>query len=144
MRITDALRGEHAAMRPSLRQLREKTAPGEKMPKPLVKAHAEVLWTSIRAHTTVEEPLLELLAKSGREAAIKPAKHALDEHKEIELLLKLAVQGGDQRVLHRSVQLILGHFFEEEQDVFPLAEKVLSKKKQADLAIEWLKSRGIR
>jgi len=125
-------------MRPSLRQLREKTASGEKMPKPLVKAHAEVLWTSIRAHTTVEEPLL-LLLKSQ-----KSAQHALDEHEEIELLLKLAVQGGDQRVLHRAVRLILGHFFEEEQDVFPLAEKVLSPKKQADLAIEWLKSRGIR
>jgi hypothetical protein len=143
MRITDALRGEHAAMRPLLRQLREKTAPGEKMPPPVVKTNADALWTIIRAHTTVEEPLLELLANSDRRGVAEPAQHALDEHEEIQVLLKLSIQGGDQRVLNRAVRLLLGHFFEEERDVFPVAEKVLKPAKQASLGLDWLRARGL-
>ena len=54
------------------------------MPKPVIKTHADTLWTIIKAHTTVEEPLLNILAKSGQKAIMKPAKHALDEHCEIE------------------------------------------------------------
>jgi hemerythrin-like domain-containing protein len=137
MRITDAIRGEHAAMRPLLRQLRELTEPGSTMRPEFVKEHAKTLWTIIRAHTTVEEPLFLLLRGHGS------AKHALDEHKQIELLLKLAMRTGDQRVFNKGIRLTLGHFDEEERDVFPLAERVLGQAKLAQLGVEWLQARGL-
>jgi len=131
-------------MRPLLRQLREKTAASsERIPPEIIKANADMVWTLIRAHTTVEEPLLKVLV-AQKNPAQKASQHALDEHQEIELLLKMAIQSGDRRVLHRATDLILGHIFEEERDVFPLAEKVLTPSKQAALGLEWLKSRGIK
>lgn len=139
MKITDAIRGEHAAMRPFLRQVREDTKPGANMPAAKVQVSAQALKTMIHAHATVEEPYLLKPLKN-----YEPARHALDEHEELEDLLDVAVKTGSQKSLHKAVKLALGHFDEEERDVFPLAEKALGLNKLAQLGAEWARARGIR
>lgn len=139
MRITDAIRGEHAAMRPLLRHIREMTKPGVTMDAPIVKANATALKQIIRAHATIEDALLfEKLKK------FPVVRHALREHTEIEELLDQAAADGDQKVLNHAVRLALGHFAEEERDVFPLLEKELPKNKLAQLGVEWAQLRGIK
>lgn len=97
MRITDLLRGEHAAMRALLRQIRAQTASSEGMSCLVVKTNARALWTLIRAHTAVEEPLLNLLANSNQGKIVKDAQHALDEHEEIGMLSSLPVRAASRR-----------------------------------------------
>jgi len=139
MRITDALRGEHAAMRPLIRSIREQTRPGTKVGKDLVTCYANGIKTTIIAHTTVEEPFLFFQLKN--EPAVK---HALMEHKQIDDLLTKAIETGDQATLHKATRLIIGHFAEEEQDVFPLAEKKLCAVKLSQLGAGWAEARGIK
>lgn len=139
MRITDALRGEHAAMRPMVRLVREQTRPGAKVDQSFVKSTARGIKTTIHAHATVEEPFLLAPLKS-----FPAAKHALEEHKEIDALLDKAIKTGDQATLHKATRLIIGHFAEEERDVFPLAEKKLCAAKLAQLGTDWALARGIK
>lgn len=139
MKITDALRGEHASMRPFLRAVREQTNAGVSMDKPVVKCNAAALKTMIRAHASVEEPYL-LEQMRGNAAA----EHALQEHKEIDQLLDKAASSGSQSVLNKAVRLILGHFAEEERDVFPVAEKKMSPARLSQLGTEWAQARAIR
>lgn len=153
MRITDALRGEHASMRPLLRQFREETEAGVKTDPVLVKAKASALRTIVKAHATIEEPYLfePMMAavKAVKDEATakkiaKDVKHALKEHKEIHDLLDKAVETGDQRALNKAARLALGHFAEEERDVFPQAEALLGPNRIAELGAEWAAERGIR
>lgn len=139
MKITDAIRGEHAAMRPLLRHVRESTKPGATMEPPIVKANATALKQIIRAHASMEDALL-----FERWKKFPVVRHALNEHKEIEGLLDQAIADGDQKVLNHAVRLALGHFAEEEKDVFPLLEKELSKNQLAQLGMEWAQLRGIK
>ena len=158
MRITDAIRGEHASMRPLLRQFREETDASVKANPVLVKAAASALRTIIRAHATIEESFIfePMLAHPGVKQALKDGvgdghlkvakvvKHALKEHKELDALLDKAVETGDQRALNKATRLALGHFAEEERDVFPMAEKLLGPNRLSDLGAEWATARGIR
>lgn len=167
MRITDAIRGEHASMRPLLRQFREETDASAKADPVLVKAKASALKTIIKAHATIEEPYLfrPMLDHPRVKQAVQAAKaakatdapgqaierkidkvvrHALKEHKEIDTLLDKAIETGDQRALNKATRLALGHFAEEERDVFPLAEKILGANRLAQLGAEWAAARGIR
>jgi hypothetical protein len=104
-----------------------------------VKCHARAVKTVIHAHATVEEPFLLKPLRNYVEA-----RHALDEHEELDQLIDMAVMAGSQKSLHRAVKLALGHFDEEEEDVFPLAEKVLGANKLCQLGLEWARARGIR
>lgn len=139
MRITDAIRGEHAAMRPLLRRIRENTKPGMRVEPEAVRCDARALKTIIHAHATIEEPLLFKPLMN-----FEPVRHAVEEHKEIDRLLELAIKSGDQKVLHRLAKLTLGHFAEEEEDIFPIAEKKLTQAQLARLGAEWAQARGIR
>lgn len=139
MRITDAIRGEHAAMRPLLRHIRESTKPGVAMDAAIVTANATALKQIIRAHSSIEDALLFEKWKK-----FPVVRHALREHKEIEELLDQAIADGDQKVLNHAVRLALGHFAEEERDVFPLLEKELPKAQLAQLGMEWAQLRGIK
>lgn len=138
-RITDALRGEHAAMRPLLRGIRESSKSGMKMDPESVRCYAKALKTIIHAHATVEEPFLLKPLQN-----FEPARHALEEHKEITLLTELAIKSGSQKVLHKLVCLALGHFAEEEEDLFPLAEKKLTQAQLVKLGSEWAQARAVR
>lgn len=139
MRITDAIRGEHAAMRPLIRHFRESTKPGVTMEPALVKSNATAMKTIIRAHASVEDALLFEKWKK-----FPVVRHALNEHKEIEGLLDQAIKEGDQKVLNHAMRLTLGHFAEEERDVFPLLEKELTKNQLAQLGMEWAQLRQIK
>lgn len=139
MKITEAIQGEHAAMRPMLRHLREATAPGRKVDPAMIRASANMLNVSLKAHAAVEEPLL-LKPLKGNEAA----KHAIAEHKEITDKLNEAIRTGNQATLNYAVRLALGHFDEEERDVFPAAEKILGNAKLSALGAKYLLIRGVR
>ena len=139
MRITDAIRGEHAAMRPLLRHFREATKPGAVMVPEFVKANATTLKKIIQAHASIEDALL-----FERWKKFPVVRHALREHREIEELLDQAITEGDQKVLNHAIRLALGHFAEEERDVFPLLEKELSKYQLAQLGLDWAQLRGIK
>lgn len=139
MRITDALRGEHAAMRPLLRHFRESTKPGTKMDPSMVKANATTLKQIIHAHASIEDALLFQKWKK-----FPVVRHALREHTEIEELLDQAAQEGDQKVLNHAVRLTLGHFAEEEKDAFPLLEKELTRAQLAQISLEYIQLRAIK
>lgn len=155
MRITDAIRGEHASMRPLLRQFREETDASVKVDPVLVKAKASALRTIIKAHATIEEPYLfqpmldrlklpNGVTKDLKAKIEKVVKHAFKEHKELDALLDQAVETGDKRALNKATRLAMGHFAEEERDVFPLAEQALGTNMLAQLGAEWAAARGIR
>ena len=55
-----------------------------------------------------------------------------------------AIAEGDQKVLNHAIRLTLGHFAEEEKDVFPLLEKELTKNQLAQLGMDWAQLRGIK
>jgi hypothetical protein len=139
MKITEALLSEHAAMYPHLRFVREQTRPNCKMDKAMVRCHASAIKTTVKAHATVEEPYLLLQIKD-----LVAAKHALKEHVELDRLLECAIKTGDQAALHKAVRLAIGHFKEEERDVFPAAEKLLGPTKLMQLGVEWALARGIK
>lgn len=139
MKITEAIAGEHAAMRPMLRHLRETTAPGRKVDPAMIRASANMLNISLKAHAAVEEPLLLKPLKDN-----KAAKHAIGEHKEITDKLNDAIRTGNQATLNYAVRLVLGHFDEEERDVFPAAEKLLGNAKLSELGAKYLLIRGVR
>jgi len=139
MRITDAFRGEHAAMRPLLRFIRESTKPEACMEPAVVKANAANLKKIIQAHSSIEDSLVYTKCKK-----IPAVRHALNEHKEIEGLLDQAADEGDQKVLNHAARLILGHFAEEERDVFPALEKTVPQAKLAQLGLEWAQLRAIK
>ncbi len=140
MRITDAFRGEHAAMRPLLRHIRETTKPGTKVGPSVVKALASAYKKSIFAHASVEDQLLFEKYKK----ASPFVRHALREHKEIDELFDQAAEDGDQKVLNHAVRLTLGHFAEEERDVFPFLEKTVSKEELASLGLQYMELRGVK
>lgn len=139
MRITDAIRGEHAAMRPLLRHFRESTKPGTTMAPELVKANATSIKKIVQAHASIEDALLFEKWKK-----FPVVRHALREHKEIDELLDQAIAEGDQKVFNHAIRLTLGHFAEEERDVFPLLERELSKNQLAQLGMDWAQLRGIK
>jgi hemerythrin superfamily protein len=139
MRITDAFRGEHACMRPFLRFVRESTKPGVCMEPALVKSNATALKKIVQAHASIEDSLV-----FERWKKVPAIRHALNEHKEIEDLLDQAAEEGDQKVLNHAVRLILGHFAEEERDVFPALEKKLPPAVLAQLGVEWAQLRAIK
>jgi hemerythrin-like domain-containing protein len=139
MRVTDALRGEHAAMQPQLRYVREMTKPGRSMEPTVVKALSAALKQTIYAHSSLEDSLLYQRWKK-----IPVVRHALREHSEIHELLDQAAAEGDPAVLNHAVRLTLGHFAEEERDAFPVLEKQLSADELAALGLEWMRLRGFK
>ena len=141
MKITEAIAGEHAAMRPMLRHLREATAPGRRVDPAMIRASAHMLNISLKAHAGVEEPLL---LKPLKDKGDKAAKHAIAEHKEITDKLNDAIRTGNQATLNYAVRLVLGHFDEEERDVFPAAEKLLGNTRLSELGAKYLVVRGVK
>ncbi len=105
----------------------------------VVKATAAALKQSIYAHSSIEDVLLYEKWKK-----LPVVRHALREHKEIEELLAQAVSEGDPAVLNHAVRLALGHFAEEEKDVFPLLEQKISPDELASLGVQWMQLSGFK
>jgi len=137
MRITDAIRGEHAAMRPLLRHVRESTRGGA--PPAMAMANARAIKTIIRAHTTVEMPCL-----LGPLRNQKPVKEVVAKHRDAEVLLDNSILTGSARNLHKAVLTILDYFDREEREIFPLACKVLTPSQQMSLGTKWASMRGLK
>ena len=126
-------------MRPLLRHFREATKPGAVMGQDMVRSNATAIKKIIQAHASIEDALL-----FERWKKFPVVRHALREHREIEELLDQAIAEGDQKVLNHAIRLTLGHFAEEEKDVFPLLEKELTKNQLAQLGMDWAQLRGIK
>lgn len=137
MRVTDAIRGEHAAMRPLIRYLRDKTKPGVNISRDLIICNSTALAMTVAAHAKLEEDLLFKCFPS-----VKPVKHAMAEHKQLDLLFDKA-STGDKTALHNATKLLLGHFDEEERDIFQFLDKVLTPSQQMELGIEWADMRRV-
>ncbi len=136
MRITDALRGEHAAMRPQLRAIRG-TASG--MSSVQVQANATLLTTILRAHYSVEEACLLRPLEKHRSVA-----EAIIAHKNVLVLLGTASRNGRSASLQRAAEDALANIEQEERAIFPVADRRLSTGQQTNLASRWLQLRGIK
>ena len=142
MKITDALRAEHAVFHNLFDHL-ERTLPRLKTLAE-VKAVAAPLEAVLAAHSAAEDVLL-----------IAPLEHCLSqlgqqenfhrEHEEIDALLR---QVRASQELKQARKLFLSavaysrtHFDKEERILFPLAEKVLKPKTLTTLGADWFKQR---
>lgn len=152
MKITDALRGEHAAMRPFLRFVRHATRPGVRSSKVNIKSYAAALQVSLKAHTTVEEShLLDRLMTPIRKGEHKKMMflraivgESAKEHRKIEDLLGKARRTGDQASIYEAVRQTLANFDKQDREIFPVAEKVLGRRRLAMLGREWAMARAVR
>lgn len=142
MKITDALRGEHAPLCDLLRHV-----DGEARALPTleaVRAVAAVVVAALVPHARAEDELFfaPLLA-SGVDAG--PLAYMHDEHLDIEGALQGAMVASDRATavghLLRAVSLALEHFEKEEEIVFPAADDALDEATLERYGADWARAR---
>lgn len=142
MKITDALRGEHAIFY-SLFDLSlgpSAAASGESLG-----ALAKSLYGAILAHATIEDELL-FQALDPYLPGAGPLACMRDEHHEIERAFAAAANGGPGAVvsLGRATALAREHFLKEEEVLFPMADEMIEPRRLHAIGAEWAIRRGVR
>lgn len=144
MKITDAIRGEHAVYYAWLDEL-EQLASSEK-PKVSIPAFCELFRSTLGTHAMLEDELL-FGALDSIESAKEPLQEVRNDHRELyDMLNELCdvTDSSQARQLARQVvQLGRVHFTREEDTLFPLAEQHLDKKRLLDAGDEWAKRRNV-
>ncbi|QJR82481.1 hemerythrin domain-containing protein [Alteromonas pelagimontana] len=136
MNIFEAIRQDHEKQRSLLKILAETSGDT-----PARQEYYQELKDQLESHAIAEErffysPLIDT------DEAIELSRHGMAEHHEIdELLEKLdetdMSSSGWLHHLKALQELVEHHFNDEEQDFFPIADKVLSKQQKNHLAKEY-------
>lgn len=145
MRITDALRGEHAAFYAQFDHL-EATLP-QAGSAAEVRAAAVLLAAALASHAALEDRLL-FDALEPQLGPIGPLAVMRAEHDEIERgLAELAETQGLENArtlaLH-VVHVARDHFAKEEQVLFPIAERTLDVGALTSLGAAWAEARKVK
>lgn len=146
MRITDALRGEHAVFYAQLDHLEAELEAG--LPPGALRRHAEMLAAALEGHARLED---ELLLDAAAEEAGGREEGALAvmrrEHRDIEALVdevrSAADPGRAGDLLLEAVRTARDHFVKEEHAAFPRAEALLGAAALERLGARWAEERGV-
>ncbi len=141
MRITDALRGEHAVFymlfADAVSGRAERVDPD---PAPV----AAALHRAILGHAHAEDDLL-FRALDPHFPGAGPLACMREEHEGIEQAFVRAAESGPaaQSALVAAIELARDHFLKEEQVLFPLAESALGANELLELGATWAELRGV-
>lgn len=138
MKVTDAILGEHGALKHYLAWVWRSSEDGVPLPAGWVEGQAEALTCLLGGHAEAETRLLFRFLPQDDPWVI----HVTNEHAELDRLLGQA-RRGSRECLRRLCDVAWGHFKEEEAYVIPLALQVLSADVLERLGTEWAKSRKV-
>jgi hemerythrin-like domain-containing protein len=144
MKITDALRGEHAVIYELFEYVRETADKSDDVQD--VHGAVAALERALVPHAKVEENLLfpNLEARLGQAG---PLAVMLSEHQRLEELLTAAIRENDpgalKSVIGQLLELAYNHFHKEEQVLFGMAQQFLDEAKLTELGDEWAASRKV-
>ena len=144
MKLTDALRGEHAVIYELFDYVRDTAANSDDLQD--VRGSVRVLERLLLSHAKVEENLLfpqlePHLGQAGPLAVMRA------EHQEIDDLFATAKTqntiGALKSVITQLLELAYGHFQKEEGVLFAMAQQFLDEAKLAALGDEWAALRKV-
>jgi regulator of cell morphogenesis and NO signaling len=142
MRITDALRAEHAVLTAKLEELERTLARNTHLAE--LKSKAARLAADLLPHAKLEDELLfpALPSLSGQSGPIAMMRI---EHEEIESsLLRIANEFDRPRLLEtlkRVLTVARQHFVKEDEVLFPMAEEFLGEPRLAELGAKFAEFR---
>ncbi len=143
MKITDALRGEHAILYAVFTRIERELPPMNAAA--VVREQAAILAAALLSHSRIEDQLLlPALAKKGDNAV---AGAMAEEHESIAQALAAAHEADDVQAargqLLAAVDEARAHFAREEQMLFPSAEAQLGTAELQALGRRWAEARGV-
>lgn len=138
MKVTDAILGEHGALKHYLAWVWKASDGEASLPPGWVEHQAEALTCLLKGHAEAETRLLFRFLPQDEPWVI----HVTNEHAEIDRLLGEA-RRGSRECLRRACDVAWGHFKEEEAYVIPLAYRVFSSARLEELGAEWAKVRKV-
>lgn len=138
MKVTDAILGEHGALKQYLAWVWRASEDGASLPRGWVEHQAEALACLLGSHADAETRFLFRFLPQDAPWVI----HVTNEHAELDRLLGEA-RHGSLDCLRRACDVAWGHFKEEEAYVIPLANAVLPAARLEALGAEWAKARKV-
>ena len=144
MKLTDALRGEHAIIYELFDYVRDTSAKSDALEE--VRGAVLVLERLLLSHARVEEDLLfpnlePHLGQAGPLAVMRA------EHQEIDDLIALAKEekavGALKSVIGQLLELAYGHFQKEEMVLFTMAQQFLDEATLTELGDQWAAHRKV-
>ncbi len=144
MKITDALRGEHAVMYELFEYVRETADKSDDIQE--IHGAVAALERTLVSHARIEEKLLfpslePHLGQAGPLAVMR------SEHDGLEDFLTSAIRETDpgalKSVIGQLLELAYDHFHKEEQVLFGMAQQFLDEAKLTELGDEWAASRNV-
>ncbi len=143
MKITDALRGEHAILYAVFDRVERALPPTNAAA--VVREQAAILAAALLSHAKIEDQLLlPALARSGDNVV---AGAMAEEHESIAQALAAAHEADDVQAargqLLAAVEEARAHFAREEQMLFPSAEAQLGRAQLEELGRRWAVARGV-
>ncbi len=144
MKITDALRGEHAIMYELFEYVRETADKSDDVQD--IRGAVAALERALVPHARIEENMLfpHLEPHLGQAG---PLAVMLSEHERLEELLTAAIgetdPGALKSVIGQLLELAYDHFHKEEQVLFGMAQQFLDEAKLTELGNEWAASRKV-
>lgn len=138
MKITDALRGEHAVFYAQFDRIETAVDDAGEAE---IRAMAELLAAALVTHAAIEDDLLFRAMERAPEQARGPLAAMREEHEDIEGMLTAAAGApGAERaaaLVRDAVALAREHFAREELMLFPAAEDALGDAVLEELGGEW-------
>ena len=144
MKLTDALRGEHAILYELFNGVRETLNDSEDVN--VIRTAVAMLERNLRSHAAIEDEFLfpELDPHIGN---LGPLEMMRTEHRGIDELLEAIRHENDVAAIKGLVvdlhELAFGHFQKEEMALFGMAEQFLSEEELTTLGEKWAAKRNV-
>jgi len=145
MKITHALRGEHAVYYAWLEEFEQLASADD--PSVSVPAFAALFQSALGGHAMLEDQLLFDRLES-LEAAEEPLEAVREDHHELYGALGELRELDDgleaRELADEVVKLARAHFRREEETIFPVAERELDGQLLVEAGEEWAERRGVK
>jgi|TARA_B100000315_G_scaffold260470_2_gene322181 hemerythrin-like domain-containing protein len=144
MKITDALRGEHAVLYVIFDFVRDTISNSEDIT--IIKNSVSVLERTLLSHAEIEDNFLfpEL---DPHIAGMGPLEMMRTEHQSIDEILKSYRDENDvdalKALIRQLIDLAFGHFQKEEMALFAMAEQFLTDDELTALGDKWAEKRNV-
>lgn len=145
MKLTDALRGEHGALKVQFEHL--ETAVQEAPDLSAVQFLSGLLESALASHAAIEDEVLfpAIAAVIGQGGPLEVMEA---EHDEIETTLRNIETCDDlgqaRSLMRHALQVAREHFCKEEEVLFPLAENALGSQELEKLGATWSDRRNVQ
>ncbi len=144
MKITDALRGEHAVLYVLFEDVRETINDSDNIE--IIRKSISTLDKALLSHAAIEDNIL-FPALDQHIAGMGPLEMMRAEHKNVDELVEAARVEQDMAALisqaKQLIDLAFGHFQKEEMALFAMAEQFLSEEELTALGDQWAATRNV-